>query len=284
MKKNLRSTPIDIAILGPENTFSDLAAQKYNRHLNRYFCQSISEIFNKVIHGLAKEGLVPIEVAGQGLLSETIDELFASALYIKQVIIFPIIHCLATLPSSNFQKIKVILSREQALAQCSHFLHTNFPHATLIRTTSTTEAMQRLVRENKTEAAAIGSKQAAIELGLKILTENIGNNQNNKTKFIVISKKKPIFPNNKNTYSAISFYFSQNKPGSLFLVLKAFACEQINLTKIESYARGKEFGEYVFFIEFKGSLLNPQVKKTLKTIQLLVAKLKIYGSFEIIEI
>ena len=44
--------------------------------------------------------------------------------------------------------------------------------------------MQKIIRENMDEAAAIGSKEAALDLGLKILRENIGNDKNNKTKWL----------------------------------------------------------------------------------------------------
>jgi len=281
-RKQTKPKKLDLAVLGPANTYTDIAAQKYDNNLNRFYCQSISEVFKRVKLGEVSEGIVPIENIDQGAIRETLDELFQSEIYIKKEVYLPINHCLVAINGSNIRKIKIVLSKEQALHQCSIFLQDNLKKANIIYTSSTAEAMQKIIQDNLEEAAAIGDKTAAKKLNLKILRENIGNNPHNQTRFMVISRQKSIIKSNKNLKTSIALYFHKDRSGSLYSILGEFAQEKINLTSIETRPTGDKFGEYIFYIDFKGSLYDKNVKRCFNKIRKKVAGLKIFGSYEVL--
>ena len=51
------------------------------------------------------------------------------------------------------------------------------------------------------------------------------------------------------------------------------------MSKIESRPTKAKFGDYIFYLDFDGSLSSAKIKNTLKKVEKKVAKLKILGSY-----
>ncbi|MBI2634324.1 prephenate dehydratase [Candidatus Peregrinibacteria bacterium] len=265
----------DLAVLGPENTFSDLAAQKHDSHAKKYYAHDIDEVFELVANGKVKEGIVPIENKLHGTVRETLDNLFLKNIHIVKEINLPIHHALIAHHSAKKSDIKTIISHSQALHQCKKFLRKNFAKINLENAPSTVHALEKLTDKS---IAVIAPAIAAQKNHLKILAENIEDNKDNSTTFILIRRGNA--PGKKSAQkTSIAFHFDQDAPGSLFTVFKEFAAAKINLTKIESRPTGHRFGDYIFFLDFNGSLTAPNVEKVLKSIIKIVARLKILGSY-----
>jgi len=60
--------------------------------------------------------------------------------------------------------------------------------------------------------------------------------------------------------------YKEDKPKILFGVLKAFADENINLSKVESVPDG-EFGKYLFFIDAEGHIKDEKIAKVVDEIK-----------------
>lgn len=297
-KKSLSPAKNCIALLGPKYTFSDLAATKYlkfsnprlnrrhiknsNKNLSKYFTKTIEEVFELVEHGKVAQGIVPIENKLDGTIRETLDNLFVKKVHFTASLNVPIHHCLAILPFAKAMDIKKIISHEQALNQSKKYLKKHFPSVTKETYSSTTAAIEKLIFSNDKSLAIISSKQAAKINSLKIITENIEDDSSNCTSFIIVKKgdwqaKNSVQKNR--TRTSIAFHFDKDSPGSLFTVLEDFAKAHINLTKIESRPTKKEFGDYVFYIDFEGNPNDKDAKMALSKIKRKVSKLKILGVY-----
>lgn len=274
----------DLAILGPANTFSHIAADKYSE-AKKYFAHDIDEIFELVEKGTVREGLVPIENKLHGTVRETLDALFQRDVHICREITIPINHCLVCLTHAKKSDIKTISSHLQALSQCKKYLHNNFSKAEKEAVSSTSAAIQKLLSSNDKSLAVIASTIAAHDPKLKILATNIADEEDNATTFVAIKKgrisaSKNISKDVSNSHKTfIAFYFSANAPGTLFTVFQDFANAKINLTKIESRPTQKAFGEYIFYLDFNGHVSEPHIQKALQSVAAKVAELKILGSY-----
>ncbi|MFA6917633.1 MAG: prephenate dehydratase [Candidatus Gracilibacteria bacterium] len=283
-----------IALLGPEHTFSDLAATKYGEFchsrpdresLKKYYTKTIEEVFDLVEQGKVACGIVPVENKLDGSIRETLDNLFTKKVHFTSSISLPIHHCLAVLPFAKSSDIAKIISHEQALNQCGKYLKKHHPNIRKEAYSSTTSAIEKLIFSNDKTLAVISSKQAAQAHGLKIIAENIEDDSSNSTNFIVVKKgdypaKNSVQKNSTTSVkTSIAFHFDKDSPGSLFTVLEDFAKARINLTKIESRPTKKEFGDYIFYIDFEGSPQDEKVASTLKAIANKVSKLKILGIY-----
>ncbi|MEA3514065.1 MAG: prephenate dehydratase [Nanoarchaeota archaeon] len=275
---------IRIAILGPEGTFSQDAAEKYHKNrlqnatLELLFKKSIFRAFKSVEDDEADLGIVPVENQLEGSIGATLDKLYESELIILGEVSLHIHHFFAAKDRSA--DIKSIISNSVAIAQCSGFLNKSYPDADITNAASTAEAM-RIIAENKMPGfAAIGSESAVKRYGLEILAENIEDNNVNITNFIVIGKKS--FEHGKNTLgkfkTSISVKPSVDKPGLLCDILYALKKQSINLTKIQSRPSGEKLGNYIFFIDLIGHAQDENVALALNNIKD-IAEVKIFGSY-----
>jgi prephenate dehydratase len=244
-----------VAVLGPEYSYSHILAMKVNVG-EIVLCNTIPEIFEKVSKGIVDSGIAPIENMAHGTVRESLIGLHKYKVKINKEMDFPIHLCLA----AKNDKFSKIISKQEALSQTSNFIG-NYKDKKTEDTSSTSLAM-KIASENE-DYAAIGSEEAAKSFKLNIIAKNIENNKDNVTRFIIISKEESA-DLSKSTRSSMLILPSKDRPGLLHDILSLFKENNINLTKIESIPTGKKIGEYEFFIEIDGNILDSKIKEVLE--------------------
>jgi len=266
--------PTTVAFLGPEASFSHLAARMHFGDSTRYFPQTgISRVFDEVEKNSMDWGVVPVENSLEGSVNTTLDRLMTTPLKIRAEIYLRVSQCLIS-STGNLKDIKKIYSHPHALAQCQAWLKTNLPHCSLNETESTAAAVQ-MVRGRKNEAA-IGSSLAAQLYGMNLLAEGIEDNPSNMTRFVVIGREESHHTGNDKT-SLI--FTTPDEPGSLHSALTSFAKRKINLAKIESHPVKNKLWEYSFFVDMIGHVHERQVRNCLQELRKKTTFLKILGSY-----
>jgi chorismate mutase/prephenate dehydratase len=269
--------PLRIAYLGPEATFSHLAALKRFGSMVEYVsCENVSEIFSKVEHNDCDYGVVPIENSIEGVVTHTIDLLVDSELKICSQILLDISHNLMAKCALN--KVKEVYTHSQILGQCRQWLLKNMPGVELISTASSTKAAQ--IAAKKKNAACIGSEIAASLYGLTVLKKNIQDNAHNITRFLVLSESNVPATGKDRTSLVFSI---KDRVGALHAMLTPFFKNKINLTKIESRPSKKKAWDYYFFIDLEGHQDDPHVKRALAQLEGMCKFMKILGSYPVIE-
>ncbi|MFA6226939.1 MAG: prephenate dehydratase [Candidatus Paceibacterota bacterium] len=252
--------------LGPEGSNSEVAATSLVQSGKIIPIDTITNIIKKVKDGDLDSGVVPIENSIQGSVVETVDGLYKNKLFIQQELIIPIRHCVASLTSKIIpDKIEMVISHPQALGQCSEYIDKYFPNAKRITTTSTAEAFKKIAEEGLLNAVAIGTKVAADKYKLKILAENIQDEENNETKFVLI--KKIPSRDLKGKISSLIIIPKKDRSGLLFDILKNFKDNNINLNKIESRPSRLKLGNYIFHIDIEGNFKDKNVEKAIAGIK-----------------
>jgi prephenate dehydratase len=100
--------------------------------------------------------------------------------------------------------------------------------------------------------AAIASRLAAEIYGLDILKENVEDEANSTTRFIVLSREKRwTKPGNGKTITTFVFRV-RNVPAALYKALGGFATNGVNMTKLESYMVGGNFFATQFYADVEG--------------------------------
>ena len=113
---------------------------------------------------------------------------------------------------------------------------------------------------------------------MPIIKENIENNSNNYTRFLILSKEKTHETDNDKT----SIIFSiKHEPGTLYEIIRIFYENKINLTKIESRPKIGKTWEYNFYVDFIGHELNEDITKVLSEIKNCTSFLRVIGSYPI---
>ncbi len=274
---------VKIAYLGPPGTFTEEALNKYigdiksEDEIEKIPYATMQEVIKSVDRGETVEGIVPIENSLEGSVNITLDFLtFESEAKIIREITIPIKHSLIGKEKTAVSKIKKIISHPHATAQCKNFISTYLKSAEIIAANSTAEAIKMLL-ETDNSIAAIGTEIAAKLYGLKIIEKDIEDNKENKTRFIFLGSS--IQPKTGKDKTSIVCFLKEDKPGSLFTILKEFAARNINLTRLESRPAKKNLGDYVFLIDIDGHLHDKEIFEALEVLRKSVYLVKILGSY-----
>ncbi len=92
---------LQIACLGPEATFSHIAAiQQFGQAVNFTFTRGVPDIFDEVERGRADYGVVPIENSTEGVVNLTLDMFIESPLQICSEVMLAISQCLLSTSGS----------------------------------------------------------------------------------------------------------------------------------------------------------------------------------------
>ena len=270
-----------IVYQGIKGSYSYLVGVKYFGARNIFIgVDNFKKIFKNVQEKKVDFGIVPIENSIAGSVYENFDNLNKFNVVVIGEYYLKITHHLlgikAKLPFNlRIKYIKKIYSHPKALEQCSNFLD-KYPYIEKIAYLDTASSAKLVSELNDITIACIASKECARIYNLEILKENIQNNENNFTRFLIISNKK--YQTLQGNKASIIFTLS-HVPGSLYNALKIFADFKINLTKIESRPIPEKPFEYFFFLDFVFPR-NINLNYVLKEFRKRVNKIKILGIYE----
>lgn len=265
-----------IVFQGVEGAYSQQAMMEYfGAECDSFHVETWKDAMEAIKNDKADFAVLPIENSSAGIVSENYDLLVEYDNYIVGEQIINIHHVLLGTEDAKLEDICQVYSHPQALMQCSDYL---YQHAEWkkISMKNTAVAAKKIKEDNHKQSAAIASELTAQLYGLKILNQTISNNDNNATRFIIVSNKKICLEQS----NKISICFEiAHESGSLYNMLSHFIYNNINMTNIQSRPiRGKKW-EYRFFVDFEGKLEDNAVINALKGIKEEAISLKILGTY-----
>ena len=248
------SDGVTVAYQGIVGANSYEAAQRLFPNAQLESRKTFEDVFDAVDREDVTFGILPVENSTAGSVSAVYDLILKHRFYIVGALDMPIEHCLGGLKQSTLEDIEIVWSHPQALSQCEGYIARH--DLTPVPKANTAIAARDVAREKRLNVAAICTPEAAREYGLQILDSGLQDDPYNTTRFIVISKRLYIAPD----ANKISLCFSlPHVKGSLYNLLCRFNSLGLNLTKIESRpAKGRDF-EYLFYLDFTGSVHSANV-------------------------
>ena len=269
--------PLKIGYLGPEGTFTQTAVYKHFGHSVRGLpFSTIDEVFQEVECGAADFGVVPIENSTEGTVNHTLDMFLTSPLKVGGEIELRIEqHLLGNL--AGLPEIERICAHEQSLAQCRGWLREYLPHVELIGVTSNAAGARRARDEKGT--AAIGGVAAAEVYDLRIMVNNIEDQSDNSTRFLVIGRELLAPSGDDKTTILISTAGTAGGAGVLHALLQPFAAHDVSMSRIESRPSRRKNWDYVFFIDVDGHAEQSPLKEALEEIKENSSLFRIVGAY-----
>lgn len=236
-----------IACPGVPGSYSNEAVTRLFGKAERVFYPLFSDVFAAIERDEASVGVLPVENSSAGSVREVFDLILKHRFYIVGATELSVSHCLAGIKGSRREHIRTVYSHPQALSQCSELLKRE--HWIAKSYSNTAAAAEMTAEKGDPSCAALCSKSAAEQYGLTILAESVQNTEDNRTRFLVISRTL-IIPKNADR---ISVCFSlPHTTGSLYRILQRFAVQGLNLTYIESRPIPETPFAYYFYLDFTG--------------------------------
>jgi chorismate mutase/prephenate dehydratase len=271
--------PMLIAYLGPEASNTHAAAmKKFGASVDYHAMATIGDIFTAVEKGEIDYAVIPIENSTEGSVRETLDSFVESDLKIVAQIYTEITHAL--IGQGPLEQIAKVYSKDQALAQCRHWLQRHLPHAQLIDAPSTSRAVQ--IAKNELGSAAVAGELAAQHYGVPVLVKNIQDKADNTTRFFVLGRQAsgPVGGGKDITSFLVSLGDeAAAHSGALLKMLMPLAERGINLSKVESRPSKKRPWDYFFFLDVTGHYEDENMKVALAELRKFCPMVKWLGSY-----
>jgi prephenate dehydratase len=265
-----------VAFQGERGAYSEEAAQALlGREVALLPCATFDDVFVAVEEGKCDRGVVPVENSLAGSIHRNYDLLLRHNLYIVSEFNLRVSHCLIGYPGITLGEIRRVYSHPQALAQCEHSLR-ELGQVEVIATHDTAGSVRLIREQGLRDAAAIASDTAAARYGMAILRREFEDEKTNYTRFLALSREAVVPEGEAKTSVAFA---GKNEPGLLFRCLSAFALRSIDLTKIESRPiRGVPW-EYIFYLDFVGSLSEERCRRAIEQLREMATFVRVFGSY-----
>ena len=265
-----------VVFQGVEGAYGYAAMLEYfGDDVNCFHVATFKEAIEAIVNKEANFAVLPIENSTAGIVTDMYDLLMSYDITIVDEHTLKVEHKLLGLPGTKLSDIRSVYSHPQALSQCKPYLE---QHEEWIQKeyTNTAAACKKISDDGDPTQAAIGSEYAARLYGLEILAENIHYDNNNSTRFIIVSRNKMF----RSDARRVSICFStRHSQGSLYNILSHIIYNQLNMTLIESRPIPDSPWEYRFFVDFEGNLNDSAVKNALRGIRHDAMDLRILGNY-----
>jgi|SRR5580704_7644310 prephenate dehydratase len=268
-----------VAFQGEPGAFSEAAAiQLLGEAITTVPRATFEAAFSAVPEGGADALLAPVENSLAGSVVRVFDLLMESGLTIVAETILPIQMQLIGAPGSSLAEIRSVASHPMALAQCERFFAAHPQWRRVPAEDTAGSVREALARGDKTSAAIAGRRAAEHYKGV-ILAENIQDNAENYTRFVLLVPENEasgwLTPSARKVSVAMRL---AHRPGALLASLEPFAKHGVNLLKIESRPIHGRPWEYQFFIDVEaGDVVR--LEQALAAVRNATSELRVLGRY-----
>ncbi len=263
-----------VAYLGPPGTFTHAAALGFfGDHASYVELPTIDDVFDAVRFGDTLFGVAPIENSTEGAVTRATDALISGGVMIRAERVVDIEHCLMS-TARTMNEIERIYSHPQALSQCRAWLRSHVPHASLVQVSSTAAAVRDALADPR--SAAIGSRVAARLHAVPIVCDDIHDDSDNATRFVLLADSDGLPTGDDKTTIVFAVHDAR---GALLRVLQVLDDHGINLTRIESRPSRRRAWDYVFVADLDGHRVDERIHDATAVMSTMCAMLRVAGSY-----
>jgi prephenate dehydratase len=268
-----------LAFLGPRATFTEQALRLLpDAEGAELLPQTTSTLALEAVRtGEADAACVPIENSVEGGVPAVLDALVTDPpLVITREVQLAVRFALLARPGTVVADIRTVASHPHGEAQTRHWLAAHLPKATVLMSSSTAEAAAQVARGEVD--ASVSAPVAASVHGLAVLADDIGDNADAVTRFVLVRPPSPPpAPTalDRTTLAATT----ENRPGALLGVLTELAVRGIDLTRIESRPIKGKRAEYWFHLDCTGHVAQPAMGEALAALHRRCLRVRYLGSY-----
>lgn len=263
---------------GVPGAFSEQAMLEFfGSSISGFHVEQFEDVLNVLEAEQADYGVLPIENSSAGFVTGIYHLLQEHEVTIVGGIALEVEQALLGVPGATLEDIRTVYSHPQGLLQTKPYLEAHgWKQVSLANTAVSAKKIQQ---DGEISQAAVASVRAAQLYGLEVIQPCINTQKGNKTRFLVISKKKEY--TRKADIISISFSLP-HESGSLYNTLGHFIFNGLNMTSIESEPLPDRQWEYRFFITFEGNLSSSSVQNALAGIRSESSDFKLLGNYSMI--
>lgn len=268
--------------LGPAGTFTEAALMQVPEARGQIWrpVHNVGEALADVVAARSDAAVIAIENSVDGGVTTTQDALATiPGLRITGEYLVPVRFVLVARPGTRLEDVHLVAAHPVAYAQCLQWLGDNIPgHAHLTASSNVAAALDML--EGTSDAdAAIAPPGIVDHHELELLAEDVGDNPNAVTRFVVVGRTVAPQPPTGADKTSLIVELPDDHPGALLDMLEQFSTRGINLSLLASRPIGDELGRYRFVIDADGHILDERMADALLGLRRSCPKVVFLGSY-----
>ena len=260
-----RSTPEAYSYLGPAGTFTEAALAQVAQAAGKVWrpVNNVGQALDDVVTGRSVAAMIAIENTVDGGVSASQDALATIPdLRIVGEYLVNVNFVLVARPGTKLEDVKTINAHPVAYGQTRKWVEAHLPEHGHLPATSNVAAASSLF-ENDQADAAIAPPTITRHHTLDVLAENIGDNPNAQTRFILVSRTTQLPAPTGSDKTSIIAELPDDTAGRLLEMLEQFATRGVNMSLLASRPIGDELGRYRFVIDLDGHVMDERVADAL---------------------
>lgn len=253
------------SFLGPAGTFTEAALAQVPEAQGKPWrsVNNVGEALADVVSGRSVAAMIAIENSVDGGVSATQDALASvPGLRIVGEYLVPVNFVLVAPRGVTLDAVTVITAHPVAYAQCHLWLDATLPEHGHLPASSNVAAAEALFESGQADAA-VAPPGIETRLDVDVLAENIGDNPNAMTRFVLVSRSTVIPPRTGADKTSLIVELPEDRSGALLDMLEQFSTRGVNLSLIESRPIGDALGRYRFVIDADGHIFDERVADAL---------------------
>jgi prephenate dehydratase len=266
-----------IIFQGERGANSDLACREAYPDYEPVPCPTFEDCFSALSSGEVDLGMIPIENSVAGRVADIHHLMPTAKLHIIAEWFLPIRNQLMAPKGATLQSIKTVQSHVMALGQCRNSIREL--KLKPIVAADTAGSAREIAEANDPTRAAIASRLAAEIYGLNILKENVEDEANSTTRFVVLSREKKWAKPGHGKIVTTFVFRVRNLPAALYKAMGGFATNGVNMTKLESYMVGGNFFATQFYADVEGHPDDTALVHALEELAFFSKELTILGVY-----
>jgi prephenate dehydratase len=272
---------ISFSYLGPAGTFTEAALAQVPQAVGQEWrpVNNVGEALDDVVTGRSVAAMIAIENSVEGGVTATQDALAnIPGLRIVGEYLVPVRFDLVARRGTTLADVKVVNAHPVAYAQCRSWLEKSVAHHGHIPSPSNVAAAADLLISS-TADAAIAPPGISAHYDVEVLAENVGDNPNAQTRFVLVSKTTELPAPTGHDKTSLIIELPEDRAGALLEMLEQFATRGVNLSLIQSRPIGDEFGRYRFVIDADGHARDERMSDALLGLRRFSPKVIFLGSY-----
>ena len=273
--------PARYGYFGPAGTFTHQALLTLPaQHGEPVPYATVGQALQAVRDGEVTAVLVPIENSVEGGVTATLDNLaYGDPLVITREVLLRVQFTLFGRPGTRLTEVRSVLTHPHAAAQCRGWLAAHLPAAVVTEGGSTAGAAAEVADPRSRFDAAICARVAGEMYGLVPLADDIADNADAVTRFVLVSRPGPVAPPTGADKTTMALFMREDHPGALLEILEQFASRGVNLCRIESRPTKRSLGDYCFSIDAEGHVDDARLAEALMGLHRVCADVVFLGSY-----
>jgi prephenate dehydratase len=266
-----------IAYQGEPGANSHVVCQENYPDREAMACASFEDVVSQVESGEADLAMIPIDNSIAGRVADIHHLLPTSGLHIIAEHFLRIRYALMAGPDASLDTITTAHSHVHALGQCRGIIRKL--GLTPVVSGDTAGAAREVADANDPTQAAIASPGAAPMYGLRVLVDDVEDEDHNTTRFVVLSRELVEAPRDGGPTMTTFVFRVRNVPSALYKALGGFATNGVNMTKLESYMLDGQFTATQFLAEVEGHPEQRPLRLALEELRFFTHHVKVLGVY-----